>query len=51
MISLLSQLTDTVVLALPRVFLLGAPILLTVIALAALIDAKIPGTVKRNLAE
>ena len=51
MIALLSQHLAAVVHALPRVFLLGAPILLTVIGLAALLDATIPGTDKRRLVE
>ena len=46
MIALLSQHLAALVRALPRMFQLGAPILLTVIALAALLDAKLPGTAK-----
>jgi hypothetical protein len=48
MIALLSQLLAALVQALPRVFVLGAPILLTIIAIAALLDVKIPGTVNSD---
>jgi hypothetical protein len=48
MIALLSQLLAALVQVLPRMFVLGAPILLTIIAIAALLDVKIPGTVNRD---
>ena len=43
MIALLSQLIAAVVQSLPRIFLLGAPVLLAAIGIAALLDARIPG--------
>jgi len=43
------QLLAAVVQALPRLFLLGAPFLAIAATLAAIVDAKIPGNVKRDL--
>ena len=50
MFALLSPLFDAVVQALPRLFLVGAPFLLTAIVIAALADAKLPGNARRDLA-
>ena len=41
--SLLNELIATVIAALPRVFLFGAPILAISVVLAALADARMPG--------
>lgn len=41
--SLLNELIAALVASLPRVFLFGAPVLATVIVLAALVDARMPG--------
>lgn len=41
---LLEQLLTTVTLALPRLFLYGAPILVIVAVIAAVIDTRLPGT-------
>jgi hypothetical protein len=37
-----NQLFETIVRALPAVFLVGAPILLVALALAAFVDARVP---------
>jgi hypothetical protein len=41
--SLLNELIAALIASLPRVFRVGAPVLVTVIALAALVDARMPG--------
>ena len=51
MISLLSQLLAEAVHAFPRMFLIGAPVLVTAIAIAALLDAKVTGTIKGGSTE
>lgn len=50
MSTLFSQLFTIIVKALPRMFLLGAPLLMAAVTIAALIDTRIPGKVKRDLA-
>ena len=44
--SFLNQLLATLVTALPRIFLLGAPVLLVGILLAAIADTKLPDKTK-----
>lgn len=46
--SFLNELLATLVQALPRIFLVGAPVLLVAIVLAALVDAKRPGSTDRR---
>jgi hypothetical protein len=41
---LLEQFLATVTLALPRLFLVGAPILVVVALIAAVVDTRMPGT-------
>ena len=41
---ILEQFLTTVTLALPRLFLLGAPILVIAAVIAAVIDTRLPGT-------
>jgi hypothetical protein len=43
----LNELLATLVAALPRIFLLGAPVLVLGIVLAAIADTKLPGEGKR----
>lgn len=46
--SFLNELITASVEALPRLFLLGAPLLVIGIVLAALLDAKLPGRTNRD---
>jgi len=51
MIVQLSQFLAAVMQALPQVFLFGAPLLVAAFAIAALLDAKLPGKAERDLPE
>jgi hypothetical protein len=46
--SFLNELIATVVQALPRIFLVGAPVLVVGIILAAIVDARLPARTDRS---
>ena len=46
--SFMNELLATLVQALPRLFLVGAPILVIAIVLAALADTRLPGSTDRS---